>query len=92
MMRRDRFTNQAQQLLESSQQLVREKRHAQWDVEHLLASIARVEDGLASDLLNALNVDRARLRADADTAIDAAPKLSYDVVQLTVTPPSRATA
>ena len=86
MMRRDRFTNQAQQLLEASQQLVREKRHAQWDVEHLLASVARVEDGLAHDLLHALNVDRARLRADADTAIDAAPKLSYDVVQLTVTP------
>ena len=86
MMRRDRFTIQAQQLLEASQQLVREKRHAQWDVEHLLASIARVEDGLANDLLNALNVDRTRLRADADTAIDAAPKLSYDVVQLTVTP------
>jgi ATP-dependent Clp protease ATP-binding subunit ClpC len=86
MMRRDRFTNQAQQLLEASQQLVREKRHAQWDVEHLLASIARVDDGLANDLLNALNVDRTRLRADADTAIDAAPKLSYDVVQLTVTP------
>ncbi|MXY85791.1 MAG: ATP-dependent Clp protease ATP-binding subunit, partial [Chloroflexi bacterium] len=90
MMRRDRFTIQAQQLLEASQQLVREKRHAQWDVEHLLASIATVQDGpessLANDLLNALNVDRARLRADADTAIDAAPKLSYDVVQLTVTP------
>ena len=86
MMRRDRFTNQAQQLLEASQQLVREKRHAQWDVEHLLASIARVEDGLANDLLNTLNVDRDRLRADADVAIDAAPKLSYDVVQLTVTP------
>ena len=86
MMRRDRFTRQAQQLLEASQQLVREKRHAQWDVEHLLASVARVEDGLAHQLLDALNVDGARLRVDADTAIDAAPKLSYDVVQLTVTP------
>ena len=86
MMRRDRFTNQAQQLLEASQQLVREKRHTQWDVEHLLASIAGVNDGLANDLLNALNVDRARFRADADTALDAAPRLSYDVVQLTVTP------
>ena len=86
MMRRDRFTRQAQQLLEASQQLVREKRHAQWDVEHLLASLARVEDGLAYDLLQTLGIDRTRLRADADTAIDAAPKLSYDVVQLTVTP------
>lgn len=86
MMRRDRFTKQAQQLLESSQQLVREKRHAQWDVEHLLAGIARVEDGLAHDLLNALNVDRSRLLIDADSALDAAPRLEYDVVQLTVTP------
>ena len=86
MMRRDRFTQQAQQLLEASQQLVRRKRHAQWDSEHLLAGLAGVEEGLANDLLNALEVDRPRFRADAERALDQRPRLGYDVVQLTVTP------
>ena len=86
MMRNDRFTEQAQRLLAESQQLVRRKRHAQWDVEHLLAVIASVEDGLAAQLLNALEVDRGRLRQDAEAALDRTPKLSYDAVQLTVTP------
>ena len=86
MMRNDRFTEQAQQLLGQSQQLVREKRHAQWDVEHLLAVIASVGEGLAAQLLDALEVDRARLREQAEAALDDTPKLSYDVVQLTITP------
>ena len=86
MMRNDRFTEQAQRLLAESQQLVRRKRHAQWDVEHLLSVIASVDDRLAAQLLEALEVDRARLRADAETALDRTPKLSYDAVQLTVTP------
>ena len=86
MMRNDRFTEQAQRLLAESQQLVRRKRHAQWDVEHLLAVIASVEDGLAAQLLNALEIDRGRLRQDAEAALDRTPKLSYDAVQLTVTP------
>ena len=86
MMRNDRFTEQAQRLLAESQQLVRRKRHAQWDVEHLLAVIASVEDGLAAQLLNALEIDRGRLRQDAEVALDRTPKLSYDAVQLTVTP------
>ena len=86
MMRNDRFTQQAQQLLQASQQLVRAKRHAQWDVEHLLAAIAAVSDGLVHELLAALEVDRAQFQAQANAALDQRPKLSYDVVQLTVTP------
>ena len=86
MMRNDRFTEQSQRLLAESQQLVRRKRHAQWDVEHLLSIIASVEDGLAAQLLEALEVDRGQLQQDAETALDRTPQLSYNAVQLTVTP------
>ena len=86
MMRNDRFTEQAQRLLGQSQQLVREKRHAQWDVEHLLAVIADVRDGLAAQLLDALEIDRPSFSQDAQAALNTTPKLSYDVVQLTITP------
>ncbi len=86
MMRNDRFTEQAQRLLGQSHQLVREKRHAQWDVEHLLAVIADVRDGLAAQLLDALEIDRPSFSLEAQAALNTTPKLSYDVVQLTITP------
>ena len=89
MMRQERFTQQAQKLLGESQQIVRRKRHAQWDVEHLLAAIAGLPRGggdLASALLAALELDLDKFQADAEAALDALPSLAYDVVQLTVTP------
>ena len=36
MLRPDRFTEQAQQVLANSQEIVRRYRHSQWDVEHIL--------------------------------------------------------
>ena len=89
MMRQERFTQQAQKLLGESQQIVRAKRHAQWDVEHLLAAIAGLPcggDDLAGRLLAALDLDLDKFQADAEAALDSLPSLAYDVVQLTVTP------
>ena len=86
MMRQDRFTEQAQAVLGESQELVRTSKHAQWDVEHVRLSLARVEKGLAADVLQALEVDRDALAADAQAALDSTPKLQHDVVQLTITP------
>ena len=39
MMRQDRFTEQAQEVLQASQELVREARHSQWDVEHVFYAL-----------------------------------------------------
>ena len=88
MMARDRFTEQAQKLIGESHQLVRAKRHAQWDVEHLLLALAQApqSDDLAGRLIAALEIDRGRFRADAEAAVDSLPSLAYDVVQLMVTP------
>ena len=52
MMRQDRFTEQAQEVLQASQQLVRDQRHAQWDVEHVLFALVQRKDGLAREVLN----------------------------------------
>ena len=57
MMRQDRFTEQAQTVLQSSQQMVREQRNAQWDVEHVFLALVRLKDGLARDLLQRRGVD-----------------------------------
>ena len=85
MMRQDRFTEQAQQVLGRSQELVRENKHSQWDVEHVLVALAS-EGGLAADLLDRLKADRAKLAAEAQAALDSTPKLAVDVVQIYTTP------
>ena len=57
MMRQDRFTEQAQTVLQSSQQIVREQRHAQWDVEHVLLALVQLKDGLAREVLQKMGAD-----------------------------------
>ena len=85
MMRQDRFTEQAQEVLAASQELVRRSRHSQWDVEHVLLALA-TEGGLATQIFEALEVDTKRLAGQAEAALAEAPKLAQDVVQVYTTP------
>ncbi|HZP26965.1 MAG TPA: AAA family ATPase [Dehalococcoidia bacterium] len=85
-MRQDRFTEQAQEVLAASQELVRKERHAQWDVEHVLLAMLDYQGGLAQQVLQQLKVDVAALRARVAEALAKAPKLGYDVVQIYTTP------
>ena len=57
MMRQDRFTEQAQEVLQNSQQMVRDQRHAQWDGEHVFLALLQLKDGLAKELMEHLNVN-----------------------------------
>ena len=50
-MRQERFTEQAQEALALSQELVRQYHHGQWDVEHILMALLRQEKGLVVDIL-----------------------------------------
>jgi ATP-dependent Clp protease ATP-binding subunit ClpC len=86
MMRQDRFTQQAQEVLAASQEMVRTQRHSQWDVEHVLLALLQHQDGLAGKILDSMGVDvRALTRRVGDT-LARAPKLAYDVVQVYTTP------
>ena len=86
MMRQDRFTEQAQQVIQASQQMVREQRHSQWDVEHVLLALLRQREGLVPDLLARLGVDPERATARLEAELAKAPTLAYDVVQIYTTP------
>ena len=70
MMRPDRFTEQAQEILAASQQLVQEYRHSQWDVEHLLLALLRYEGDLVADIFTQMGVDVAALVGDINVASD----------------------
>ncbi|HYM16343.1 MAG TPA: AAA family ATPase [Dehalococcoidia bacterium] len=85
-MRQDRFTQQAQEVLAASQEMVRTQRHSQWDVEHVLLALLQHRDGLAGKILDGMGIDvRALTERVADT-LARAPKLAYDVVQVYTTP------
>ena len=57
MMRQDRFTEQAQEVLQASQELVRTSRHAQWDVEHVLLALLQHPNSFAKQVFNKLGVN-----------------------------------
>ncbi len=86
MMRQDRFTEQAQEVLQASQQLVRDQRHAQWDVEHVLFALVQRRDGLAREVLNKMGVDSDALARAIKERLDRSARLQSDVVQIYTTP------
>ncbi len=85
-MRQDRFTEQAQTVLQNSQQMVRDQRHAQWDVEHVLLALVQLRDGLAREVLQRMNVEPEALASAIKQSLERSPKLAYDVVQIYTTP------
>src|ERR1700674_5547910 len=86
MMRQDRFTQQAQEVLAASQEMVRTQRHSQWDVEHVLLALLQHQDGLAGRILTAIGVDVRALTSRVADTLAKSPKLAYDVVQVYPTP------
>jgi ATP-dependent Clp protease ATP-binding subunit ClpC len=86
MMRQDRFTEQAQQVLAQSQEIVRQQRNSQWGVPHVLAALVGLQGGLAEQVLRKLNVDLVRLRERVGQVLKDMPRLQYDVVQIYTTP------
>ncbi|GAJ08798.1 unnamed protein product, partial [marine sediment metagenome] len=56
-MKPERFTEQAQEVLAASQELLRRYRHNQWDVEHILLALLEQEKGVTRDILQMLGVD-----------------------------------
>ena len=86
MMRQDRFTQQAQLVLAQSQEFVRQQRHPQWGVPHVLGALLSIEEGLAEQVLRRLDVDIDSLRSRVGDLLDAMPRIQHDVVQVYTTP------
>jgi ATP-dependent Clp protease ATP-binding subunit ClpC len=85
-MKQERFTEQAQEALAASQELVREYKHSQWDVEHILLALLQQEKGLVGDIFAELGVDLEAVKQEVSAALEKTPKVSYDTGQLYATP------
>ena len=82
----DQFTNQARQVLQNSQELVRRHRHNQWDVEHILLALLELEEGVPSRILEELGAPADGIKATLSRALESSPKLAYETNQIYPTP------
>ena len=82
----EQFTNQARQVLQNSQELVRRHRHNQWDVEHILLALLELDEGVPTAILAELGALAGEIKAALNQALEAAPKLAYEANQIYPTP------
>ena len=85
-MRQERFTEQAQEALTLSQELLRQYHHSQWDVEHILLALLQQEHGLVGDILHELGVDVDAVRQEVTAVLEKFPKAAYETGQIYATP------
>ncbi|MGB6873607.1 MAG: AAA family ATPase [Dehalococcoidia bacterium] len=85
-MKPERFTEQAQEVLEASQELVRRYRHNQWDVEHILLALLEQEKGITGDILQMLGVDIEAVKQRVEATLESFPKIAYEATQIYATP------
>ena len=85
-MRQEKFTEQAQEAVAASQQLVRQYQHNQWDVEHLLMALLTQDQGLVGEIVKELGADADAIKTEVDAALSRVSKLGYDAQQIYPTP------
>ncbi|MCR4393562.1 MAG: AAA family ATPase [Dehalococcoidales bacterium] len=85
-MRQERFTEQAQEALASSQELVRTYKHSQWDVEHVLMALLQQEQGLVGEILKQLGINIDTVKERVEVALQRMPKVAYESGQIYATP------
>jgi len=82
----ERFTEQAQEVLAASQELLRRYRHNQWDVEHILLALLEQEKGVTRDILQMLGVDVEAVKQRVEATLESFPKVAYEAGQIYATP------
>jgi len=85
-MKQERFTEQAQEAITLSQQIVQQYQHNQWDVEHILLALLQQERGLVSEIFSDLGVDVNSVKHDIQTVLENLPKVAYQTGQIYATP------
>ena len=86
VLRPDQFTEQAQEVIGASQEIVRRYQHSQWDSEHILMAILEQEKGIPAEILRELGISLEAVHERLHQLMAAAPKVAYESSQLYVTP------
>ncbi|MDC0035402.1 ATP-dependent Clp protease ATP-binding subunit, partial [Chloroflexi bacterium] len=82
----DRFTEQAQEVIAASQDILNRYRHNQWDSEHLFMALIEQEKGVPSEIFSALRVNLEVLHANLHAHLEKDDKVAGQVNQIFITP------
>jgi ATP-dependent Clp protease ATP-binding subunit ClpC len=85
-MKQEKFTEQAQEAIQASQQLAMQFKHSQWDVEHILLALLKQQQGLVKDILSEVNVDVEAVQREVEAALEKTPKITHETGQIYATP------
>ena len=86
VLRPENFTEQGQEVLGSSQEIVRRYHHTQWDVEHILLALLELEKGVPVEVLRQLGVPLEAMRRRVEEALERTPRTAHETSQIYVTP------
>ena len=82
----DDFTEQGQEVLGLSQEIMRRYHHNQWDVEHVLLALLELDKGVPVKVLLELGVPVDAMKRRVEEALEQTPKTAYESTQVYVTP------
>ncbi len=85
-MKPERFTEQAQEVLAASQEMVHRYHHNQWDVEHVLLALLEQEKGITREILQELGVAVEAVKQRVEATLQGFPKVTYETAQIYATP------
>ena len=86
VLKSDNFTEQAQEVLATSQEIVRRYRHSQWDAEHILMALLEQDKGVPAEILKDLGVSVDAMRSKLDDLLGQGPRVAYESTQIYVAP------
>ena len=76
MMRFDRFTERAQEAAQRAAEIIQRYGHNQIDTEHILLALIEQPNGVVSQILDILAVDRSALLSKLNDTLRSSPKAS----------------
>ena len=82
----DRFTEQAQEVIAASQEILNRYRHNQWDCEHLFLALIEQEKGVPSEIFSTLGVNLQVLHANLHSYLEEDDKVAGQANQIFITP------
>ena len=86
VLKSDDFTEAAQEILGTSQEIMRRYKHGQWDTEHILMALLELDEGVPSDILSMLGISTTDMRARLGILLEQGPKVTYESPQIYVSP------
>ena len=82
----DKFTEQAQEVIAASQDIMNRYRHNQWDSEHLFLALIEQEKGVPSEIFKILGVNLEILHSTLHANLEEGNRVAGQTNQFFITP------